>query len=471
MALRSDVTNTDTSRLFTDFSMFSPDVARPVMGQNTTGLTDRNSALSSLFVQPSAGLPYATAPRPSGAYGPDQPSRVTGAVLGMPMLDAIMRYPAATSNMVSPLLRGGQQGPNGVNARGQTQAQWMQSPEYLQSLLRGILGNQQFNTNLQQQQQQQAPGGSSYASGIDQFLANLSGGVNGLQSIVANKGNPIDQLPAWQAALEAMRRNTEYGGANLAEMFNRGGNFFSTSFGNAMTDYTAQTAKDQNALLAQMLLQSGEGAAGRELSAANALGQLAFAGPSQLSGQAFQATQGDANRQLQAILQGAMGSDAAAQLMSQLGSQGAMALLGGSITGAQGLFGGENQAATNMYSSMMGLVPSYLNYDITGTGQQLSSANMLSNLLNQNLVTGSQLGGQQYNTLSNMIQAMQQNWNQQQPWNNPLLQFMNQAATGQAGYYYPQYQQSQWPALMGATGSIMGGLGPFLRALGLGGGG
>lgn len=417
---------------------------------------------------PASPATYQTAPRGSLVYGFDQPQRLTNAVMTMPAQQAVQQYPLATANVLSSIFGNMQQPQQQGNQIVQTAWGPMTYDQWVQRSRAASLQPPAQQASAPQQQQQMfppSPAGTSYAAGIDKFLADLSGNVKYLQNIVENKGSPIDVLPAWNAALEAMQRNIKYKGADLAEYFNRGGNYFSTSFGNAATDYYSQTAKDQNALLAQMLLASAEGAQGRELEAARQLAQYGFAGPSQLSSQAFQATQGDAMRALQAAMQGASGSDAAAQLMAQLGAQGAMGLLGGSITGAQGLFGAENQAAQQMYATMMGLTPSYLNYDVGTKGLGLQGANMLSNLWNQNLVTGSQLGAQQYNTLSGMISAMQNQWNQQQPWNNPLLPYMYQAATGYSPMYYPQYYPSQMPQLMGAAGSIMGSFPSFWRMI------
>lgn len=311
---------------------------------------------------------------------------------------------------------------------------------------------------------------SSYAPAIDQFLANLTGKTSYLESMAQSGGNPIDTTPAWLAAVEAAKRNIAFKGADLAEQFNKGGNYFSTSFGNALSDFYSQTAKDQNAALLAAQAAASEAAQGRSLSASNALGQMGYGAGSQLSSQAFQANQGDVSRQFQALMQMGMGADQAAQLLAQAGNQGALALQQGSIYGATNLFNTENQAANSMYSQLMNLILSYLNYNTNTQQLGLQGASTLSNLLNQNLQTGSQLGAQQYNTNAAMIQALMQQWNQQQPQNNPLLQLISGAATGQQGYYFPQYQQSQLPQLMGGLGGILSGLGPWLKSMGIGGG-
>lgn len=83
----------------------------------------------------------------------------------------------------------------------------------------------------------------------------------------AENGQPVNALPAWQSYVDAMQRNIQSDQAGLMEMFNQSGGYQSTSFGNAAVDYMTQTAKDQNALLAQMGYQSLSDAMSRQFQA------------------------------------------------------------------------------------------------------------------------------------------------------------------------------------------------------------
>jgi hypothetical protein len=95
-------------------------------------------------------------------------------------------------------------------------------------------------------------------------------GANSLREL-AETGSPIDQTPAWQAMIDAQQRNIAQNEAQLREQFASLGTLRGSPFGTAMTDFRTQTAKDQNALLAQMFAGSQEAAQGRRLTAAGAL--------------------------------------------------------------------------------------------------------------------------------------------------------------------------------------------------------
>lgn len=84
-------------------------------------------------------------------------------------------------------------------------------------------------------------------------------------------GLPVDQIDAWQHAIQAQQRNIDQNATNLREQFAFRGNLASSPFGQAMTDFYGQTAKDQNALLADMVRQSSESAAGRRVDAGKAV--------------------------------------------------------------------------------------------------------------------------------------------------------------------------------------------------------
>lgn len=80
-------------------------------------------------------------------------------------------------------------------------------------------------------------------------------------------GDPINQLPAWEAMVAAQERNNRQKAADLTEKFNVMGGRFSTAFGSALGDFQNQAAKDQNAALLAAVAQASEAAAGRRLSA------------------------------------------------------------------------------------------------------------------------------------------------------------------------------------------------------------
>ena len=104
---------------------------------------------------------------------------------------------------------------------------------------------------------------------LEQFYKTGTGGPAGTGTMqsMAQTGNPTDVGPAWQAMIDAQQRNIAQQGANLREQFAFGGDLKSSPFGQAATDFYSQTAKDQNAMLAQMQQQASEAAAGRKLTA------------------------------------------------------------------------------------------------------------------------------------------------------------------------------------------------------------
>lgn len=108
-------------------------------------------------------------------------------------------------------------------------------------------------TNVLEQLQSFYSGGPSTVPGSDTLRQ------------LATTGMPTDVGAAWQAMIDAQQRNIAQQGANLREQFAFGGDLASSPFGQAATDFYSQTAKDQNALLAQMQQQASEAAAGRAM--------------------------------------------------------------------------------------------------------------------------------------------------------------------------------------------------------------
>jgi hypothetical protein len=117
---------------------------------------------------------------------------------------------------------------------------------------------------------------------LEQFYKTGTGGPAGTGTLesMSQTGNPTDVGPAWDAMVAAQQKNIGENAANLREQFAFGGDLKSSPFGQAATDFYSQTAKDQNALLAQMQQQASEAAAGRQLSAAGDLtsGATGFGG-------------------------------------------------------------------------------------------------------------------------------------------------------------------------------------------------
>lgn len=296
------------------------------------------------------------------------------------------------------------------------------------------------------------PGAGTGGGGgsADQTLANNAGSFfNPLQQMAAGAGAgaPIDTTNQWQAMVAAMQRPEQEAQANLAEQLNVGGGRFSTGFGTAMTDLLTQQGLQEQSLLAQMQVPAMEQAQQIQAGAGTQLGGFGQQALSQLSSQNFQSQMQQYAAAIQAAQQAAGLTGGAATQLAQGGAQGADALLQGSITGAQGLFGAENTGAlANMQNQ----------FNLLGLGNTVSQG--LDTSWMQNLGLGGQLGGQQYGLQQQQLSNLYQQWMSQQPWANPMLQYLMGAATGIPSLSYPQYQP-------GALGGLMGGLGGLLGSL------
>lgn len=270
----------------------------------------------------------------------------------------------------------------------------------------------------------------------------LAAGANDLSYLqgFAQDGQAINQMPAWQAMVDAQQRNMDRRYADLMESFNVSGNRVSTPFGQAAVDFQTQAGLDQNALLSQMTAQALEQAMGRQYGAANTLGQMANQGISQLSGQDFQNDMWQMNH------------------LYNLASQ----MYGGSVQGANALNSQAMQAANQLYGTETGAGQNEIQRQMALLQLGLGGANDLSRLWMQNLGLGSALGQQQYGIGQNEIDRIYQEWLRSRAYNSPLLPYMYSAATNYPVSAYPQYQQSQWPSLLGGLAgplqSILGGL-------------
>ena len=118
---------------------------------------------------------------------------------------------------------------------------------------------------------------------------------------------------------------------------------------------------------------------------------------------------------------------------------------------AQGMFGTENQAAMGQSALTLAL-------------QQLGmqGGSQFNNAWNQNLQTGSQLGGQQYQLGQNELNNMYQEWMRQQPQYNPLLSMYYGAATNYPQFVQPGYQPGMLGGLLGGLGGLLGGVGGLM---------
>jgi len=296
---------------------------------------------------------------------------------------------------------------------------------------------------------------------IDQWLANLTNNTGWLTNLLEAAGYPTDATAAWQAMKEAAERSTREQAANLAEQFNVAGGRFSTSFGNAMTDFYNQANKDWNSTLAQMVYQSQEAARQRELAAGTTLANLGYQGASQLSAQNFQALMQQYQQALAAAQLMASGADTAAQQLAAQGLQGANATLNAAMQAALGMYGSEYNATNAIYNLQNSLLPMMMQYGLTG-------ASSLGNLLNSWLSTGLQAGLAQYGISQEQLNNMYQEWLRTQPEYSPLLQYLYSAATGYPATYTQGYAPSQFGTILGGLGGLMGNLGVFLKLFGIG---
>lgn len=324
-----------------------------------------------------------------------------------------------------------------------------------------------WNTQMPQQgPQQQYPG----FSGANAWLADQTNDIGYLRGMTENAGYATDATPAWEQMVAAQQRNIERQKAELGARFNASGNRFSTSYGDAMADFTNQSVLDQNSLLGQMTLQSQEAARGRELQAAGQLGGMAGAAGQQLSGQDY----GMQQQQLQAALQAAMaasgGADQASQALAGYGAQGALGLLGTSMDAAKAMYGGElgaaqslwgagNDAAGAMYNGQMGLLPQMMQYDLGLRGQGTQAAGDLSRLWQGNLGLGSAMGEQQWNMDTDNLNRTYQEWIRTQPMYNPMIPYFYQTATQQPMMYNPAFQPSTFSQVATPIAELMKGFG------------
>ena len=146
-----------------------------------------------------------------------------------------------------------------------------------------------FTNNFYGMLQQLMSGGSDLQNQLLSFLGGGKSNIPGADTLtsMAQTGNPISALPEWQKMIEAQQRGIGENAANLKEQFAFMGDLASSPMATGMSDFYAQTTKDQNALLGQLDTQAMEAAMQRELAASQDITGMAGA-ESQFLNQLFQ---------------------------------------------------------------------------------------------------------------------------------------------------------------------------------------
>lgn len=311
-----------------------------------------------------------------------------------------------------------------------------------------------------------APRATSYG---DTMLAQIASNYQRIfDQLSSSTGNPFNAEPAWEAMVAAMRRNTQNRAADLNEYIGGGGNRFSPGFAQQMSQYYDQTALDENALLAQMMMGAHESAQGRRY---GALGQLAGTGAgaaSQLSAQSFQQAMLE-QQQAMAAAQALAGYTAGAgNTLAANSNAAATNMYNTGVGAASALAGQQTNAINTLYGGQLSALPMWLNNDQTLRQLGLSAGTNLSNQWLQQVGLGSQLGQQQYNTQLDQINRLYQEWMRTQPMYNPLLSTMFQGATT----YPPQLAREPgfWDYFASIAGSVAQTTGNIAGLVGGGGG-
>ncbi|MGC1580369.1 MAG: hypothetical protein WA766_02735, partial [Candidatus Acidiferrales bacterium] len=115
---------------------------------------------------------------------------------------------------------------------------------------------------------------------------------------LAQTGDPINQLPAWQQMVAAQQQQIQQGGANVTAQFNALGNLGGSPYGNALGQYYNQAELGENAQLGQMTATAQENAANRMMST----DQFLQSGASTLGNQLQTLNQSDINNMLQEFI-------------------------------------------------------------------------------------------------------------------------------------------------------------------------
>lgn len=320
---------------------------------------------------------------------------------------------------------------------------------------------------------------------LQSFVSGNSPNLAALQQMISSGGTPIDALPAWEAMKTAQERNIQQKAADLNEYFNVSGNRFSPSFGTGMSDFFSQTAKDQNALLAQMFASSRENAANRLLNAGTSLagltgqtaGTLANLGlqgsstvaglganaGSQLSSQDFQSQMAQYAAALQAAQQMASGADAATNFLTNSSNNAGMQALMNAMGAANSMFNSSNAAAGGLYQGQMSALPQFMQQYIQQVGAGMTGSSALSQMFQNMAGLGMNLGGAQYQMGQDVLNRLYQEWMRTQPQYNPLLPYFYGTSTAFPPMYTPGSQPSFWDYFTQIAGAALGAAGQAFR--------
>jgi hypothetical protein len=279
---------------------------------------------------------------------------------------------------------------------------------------------------------------------LNQFDPSMHGFLGGqdqglLRNYAQTGGGSIDQLPAWNAMVEAQQRNIDRNMAQLEESMNASGNRFSTSFGNAANDYLTQTTRDQNAQLLAAQTQALEQMQGRRMTAAGQAGQLGL-GAAQTAGQLGLG-------RAQSIGQLGVGAEEAAR------NRQLEALLGG---GQLGLQYGLGQAGLNLQRGM-GLAQMGLSAEEAARQREYGAASQLGQMGFQ---AGSQLTSQDFQSMMNQRAQALQAAIQMSQGSDYATQMLAQLGSGAANQLYGGSilgAQGLWGAENQAAQTMYGG--------------
>lgn len=188
-----------------------------------------------------------------------------------------------------------------------------------------------FTNSFYQMLQSLLGGGGNLQNQLLSFLGGTPSSIPGADSLtgMAQTGKPISALPEWQKMIDAQQRGIGENAANLKEQFAFMGDLASSPMATGMSDFYAQTSKDQNALLGQLDTQAMENAMQRELAASQDITGMAGA-ESQFLNQLFQGSALASPN----IYGGKKGSSLLGGIGSLLGGVGA---LGGAAVDAGGI--------------------------------------------------------------------------------------------------------------------------------------
>jgi len=106
---------------------------------------------------------------------------------------------------------------------------------------------------------------------LQQFQGAMAGTGGGTLGEMVKTGMPVSQTAQWAKMQSAMERQYRMGEANVAERFAAGGGMTSSPYGQAMTDYNLQAAREKAAMFGGMETTALESAAGRQVQALNLL--------------------------------------------------------------------------------------------------------------------------------------------------------------------------------------------------------